>query len=265
MIDRLWRVRNRLQMVGSRHRNAGIVGGMATMPSRAGTAPAAIASALRNVEHLYLYLDRFDEVPAYAVHPHITVLRSQTFGAHGAAGKFLGLSLASDARYYMSFDDDIRYPADFSYQLLCAHRRAGGGAFGVHGSVFNADVRSYKLDRKAYNAPMRLAELTPVQVLATCGTLHAIAELNFDVRSWQYHNMVDLCFAFEAKRAGVPLAVIARPRDWIVRIGDKQEDSIFVKLLKDDQVQTRLVRHLLGQPPLDEQQDLSQPAFAISA
>lgn len=89
-----------------------------------------------------------------------------------------------------------------------------------------------------------------MDVLATCGTLHAVDELRFDVRECELRNRVDLCFAFEATKAGVPLGVILRHKRWISRLGDMQEDSIFLELLADDSVQTRLVRELLGQPAL---------------
>ena len=46
------------------------------MPSRADTAPRAIASILAQVERLWLFLDRFDVIPAYAEHERIHVLRT---------------------------------------------------------------------------------------------------------------------------------------------------------------------------------------------
>lgn len=231
--------------------------------SRSGRLPAAILGSRNatpapsdtlpkvwNKSWPVTYLDNFDQVPAYAEHPRITPLRSQDHGRLYAAGKFLGLTLCAGARYYMTFDDDIYYPPDFSYRLKRAHRASGRGAFGVHGSVFSNDVRSFSRDRTAFDAPARLWFSSPVQVLATCGTLHAVDELCFDVREWELRNMVDLCFAFEPKNAGVPLGVKSRHKGWIRRLEDMQEDSIFLKLLADDSVQTRLVRELLGQPAL---------------
>ena len=42
------------------------VAGMATMPSRAATAPRAIESVLPQVDRLWLFVDRFDAMPEYA-------------------------------------------------------------------------------------------------------------------------------------------------------------------------------------------------------
>ena len=61
------------------------------MPSRADTAPRAIASILAQVERLWLFLDRFDAIPAYAKDERIHVLRSAEVGDIRANGEVLPL------------------------------------------------------------------------------------------------------------------------------------------------------------------------------
>lgn len=217
------------------------------MPSRADTAPMAIESALANVDHLYLYLDKFDVIPSYAKHERMTILRSQDMGEIGANGKLLGLSLCDGADYYACFDDDILYPNNFIQRLYreCV-KYEDRVAVGVHGSVFEADIASYRQDRKVYDAVSRLCFGKRVDVLATCGTLHPIAEMKFDVKQWSDVNMVDLGFAFEAKNVGLGLRVVSRRKRWIQRLGRCQADSIYAKLRQDDALQTLKVKELLG-------------------
>ncbi|NRA37139.1 MAG: hypothetical protein HRU15_03280 [Planctomycetes bacterium] len=223
------------------------IGGMATMPSRANTAPQAISSALDNVEHLYLYLDRFDEVPHYAKHERITIFCSQDVGEIGANGKLLALSAAEGADYYACFDDDILYPKNFVERL---HRELekfdNHIAVGVHGSVFNENITSYYRDRIIFNAPHPLIWGKEVDILATCGTLHSIAAMKFDVRKWNDVNMVDLGFALEAKKAGLKLRVVARKKGWVKRLSSKQPDSISMNLKLNDTVQTKKINELVG-------------------
>src|SRR5262245_24698174 len=93
------------------------VGGMATMPPRSGTAPRAIASILPQVSRLWLFLDRFDAVPSYALDSRIGVLRSQDCGDLRANGKLLGLVQESSPCTFFSLDDDIEYPIDYCFEL----------------------------------------------------------------------------------------------------------------------------------------------------
>ncbi len=79
-----------------------LVAGMATMPSRAETAPRAIASVLSQVDRLWLFLDRFDDTPAFARDPRIQVVRSQELGDLRANGKFAALFLDDEPFTFFS-------------------------------------------------------------------------------------------------------------------------------------------------------------------
>lgn len=223
-----------------------IAAGMATMPSRGDTAPRAIASVLPNVDRLYLFLDRFEMVPDYALDPKVEVLRSQDYGDLKANGKLLGLWLDEDADYYLCCDDDIAYPADFGNRMVAACRRRGNrSVVGVHGSRFKKPFRSYFEDRRIYFSRNRLRLPRRVDIIATNGCLHATSALRFDVRQWQQVNMVDLHFTLEARRAKLGLSVVAKQLNWVEVLGKDQVDSIFTALVKDDSRQTAIAHELM--------------------
>ena len=219
---------------------------MATMPTRYKTAPAAIESALKNIDHLFLYLDKFDKVPNYAVNDRITILRSQDHGEIGANGKFLGLALATNAQYYMCFDDDYLYPNDLSKRLVAECRRYHNhSAIGVHGHVLQQPFTSFLKDRIDFCAWMSLGSGRHVDILGTAGLIFSLQALTFDVRRWQHINMVDFCFALEAKAAQLPLRIISRQTGWLQQLDKRQPDSIWKRVQMDDTVQSLLARELL--------------------
>ena len=96
---------------------------MATMPSRFDTAPRAIAFVLSQVVRLWLFLDRFDTVPSYAMHQRIRVVRSQDLGAMTANGKLVGVALDEEPSLFFSVEDVIEYPPEYFETLEANSRR----------------------------------------------------------------------------------------------------------------------------------------------
>lgn len=225
------------------------VAGMATMPSRANTAPQAIASILPQVARLWLFLDRFDVIPEYARHVRIEVLRSQAEGDFRANGKLLGLGREVEGCTFFAVDDDIAYPAAYCDTLerhLAAFR--GPAAVGVHGAILHPPVASYARDMTVLHRRARQSQAQEVDVLGTDSLAFRASEMRVDVREWAHVNMVDLSFALEARRRGVPLAVIPRAAYWMNALGEDQPDSIWQGVLRDDSRQTSLARELLALP-----------------
>ncbi|MGH1352242.1 MAG: hypothetical protein ACRBBN_15745 [Methyloligellaceae bacterium] len=224
-----------------------IVAGMATMPSRIGYAERAIRSVLKNANKLYLFLDNFNEIPTFAKHEKIIPLLSQEWGDHKANGKFLGLKIDDKADYYLACDDDIEYAENFSRRLLSECIKYGNNiSIGIHGSNFHDSIQSYSKDRKIRTLRERRWFGCRVDVIATCGCLHSVKKMRFNIENWDRVNMVDLCYAFEAKKSGLDLRLISQPRKWVRPITSKQEDSIYHKLIQDDTTQTSLVNDLLN-------------------
>jgi hypothetical protein len=121
---------------------------MATMPSRSHTAPAAIASILPQVDRLWLFLDRFDTVPAYAQHERIRILRSQDTGDLRGNGKFTVLFSDHEPFIFFGVDDDIEYPVDYCGALVRELGRRRGVVVGVHAAVLRSPLTSDARDRK---------------------------------------------------------------------------------------------------------------------
>jgi hypothetical protein len=222
---------------------------MATMPSRAETAPRALASILQQVSRLWLFLDRFDVVPAYARDERIRVVRSQDVGDLRANGKLLGLALEHEPCTYFPVDDDVEYPSDFCRTLEAHLRRYSGPiGVGVHAAILHPAITSYSRDWKVLHRRAAQREERQVDLLGTDSLAVRSSSLRIDVRDWPDVNMVDLHFALTARRQSVPLVSIPRRAHWLKALDENQSDSIWMGVVRDDSRQTELARELVALP-----------------
>jgi hypothetical protein len=225
------------------------VGGMATMPSRFETAPRALASILPQVSRLWLFLDRFESVPSYAFDDRIQVLRSEDWGDLHANGKLLGLVQETGPCTFFSLDDDVEYPTDYCARLESSLERFDGrAAVGVHAAFLDAPVASYVKDMRVMHRRGGLDQHVEVDLLGTDSAAFRTTTLTFDVREWPDVNMVDLSFALTARRRSVPLVAIPRERCWLDPIAERQDDSIWLGVKRDDTAQTALAQRLVEVP-----------------
>jgi hypothetical protein len=222
---------------------------MATMPSRAETAPRAIASILGQVSRLWLFLDRFESIPDYADDPRVLVLRTQAEGDLRGNGKLLGLALEDEPCTYFAVDDDIEYPVDHCRTLERHLDRYGGRAVvGVHAAHLVHPLTSYRDGLHVLHRRASLARAEDVDVLGADSLALRTSTLRFDVRRWPDVNMIDLSFALEARRRGVPLVAVPRRANWVRALDENQPDSIWIGVLTDDSRQTVLAQELLALP-----------------
>lgn len=222
---------------------------MATMPSRRESAPRAIASILGQVDELWLFLDRFEAVPDYALDSRIRVLRSQELGDLRANAKFLRLALEESPCTFFGADDDVLYPTDYCARLESRLRRVGERAVvGVHGGLLPSAVSSYSGDLKVLHRRAPQKREREVDLLGSDSVAFRSSTLAFDVRDWPDVNMVDLCFALTARRRSIPLLSVPRGAYWVQALGEDQEDSIWQGVLRDDSRQTVLAQELVALP-----------------
>ena len=225
------------------------IAGMATMPSRVDTAEGALATILPQIDMLWLFLDRFDEIPSFARDERIRVLRSQEAGDLRANGKLLGVALTDEPCTFFGVDDDIAYPPDYCRTLeTYVDRYEGRAAIGVHGAVLREPMTSYARDTKVLHRRSPQDCLREVDLLGSDSLAFRTSTLRFDVREWGDVNMVDLSFAHVARRRSIPLLMIPRPAHWLSALDENQADSIWVGVLRDDSRQTVLARELLARP-----------------
>ncbi len=227
-----------------------LVGGMATIPSRAESLRIALDGILPQLDHLFLYLDKHSAVPeTFIGHSKITPILPEGRQLEGT-GKFLGLRRLAEPCLYFCFDDDIIYPPSYVAYLASVLRRHRYRALvGVHGNIFRQPVRSYVADRICLHFERGLELECVVDELGT-GTLAFHSEcINLDPTRWQHMHMSDLMVAIEAMRQEVPRLAVRRPPHFLKAITENQPDSLWLQAQRDDSMQTKLLQAAMAHYP----------------
>ena len=229
-----------------------LIGGVATMPSRAHTFRIAVANILPQIDRLYVFFDRHDSVPQeFADHPKIIGLLPSQFGQVKGAGKLLGLRLHAEPCIYFCFDDDILYPPTYVEVLTRAlYRHHLRAIVGLHGTLFRAPHSSYSRDRAVLHFSKAQLVDAHVDELGTGTVAFHSKSFAVDPRRWPFFDMIDLMVAIDAVKQHVPRIVIRRPQGFLTALEQNQADSIHLRLLKDDSRQSRIMRDALGAYPL---------------
>jgi hypothetical protein len=189
--------------------------GVATTPDRLGCFEQAFQAIAAQVDGIHVYLNGHAEVPAFLRGlPQVRCHLSAEHDDLGDAGKFFALPSLSDG-HFLSFDDDIAYPADYADRLI-AGVQAYDCPVGVHGSLLRRDVGSYYRHEGRYTLHFKaaLARDLPVDVLGT-GTLCFDLDRHRPGTRFDYRNMADLWAAEAFARDGTPLVCLRRDEGWL--------------------------------------------------
>ena len=92
---------------------------LCSIPERSELLRKTLASIIPQVDLLYLYLDRYENVPAFikSYYPQIKIVLSREVSGLRDDGKFLPLA-AQDECFYLTVDDDLFYPPDYVATMI---------------------------------------------------------------------------------------------------------------------------------------------------
>jgi hypothetical protein len=229
-----------------------IVGGMASMPSRIDSLRIALPRILPQVDRLYLYLDKYDEVPAeFRKLSKVTcILPTPGSKPIGCSGKFVGLQLFKDECAYFTFDDDIVYPAGYTQHMMRALARTFfKSVVAVHGVQFTMPFKSYSRSRRQLHFRRGLEMDVLVDEVGTGTAAFHSGLLKVNPARWAHANMSDLNFMLECIGHGVPRVCVARPPGFLKPIGELQDDSVFVAMTRDDSRETAILQAAIARHP----------------
>jgi hypothetical protein len=211
--------------------------GLASIPSRVDSLEQVVKALLPQVDEIGVYLNNYQDVPAFLKHPRIRVARSQKHGDVRDNGKFFFVE-KTKADFYATVDDDIAYPENYIAELIRNQKLLGGTqAVGVHGSVYPRPVKKLLANRHLFHFSHATEALTPVDMLGT-GTLL------FNRRYWGLRyseiltpGMADVWLAVAAAKRGFGLWSIPRPENWMHALEQDEEGNLFQEGKFDDSVQ----------------------------
>ena len=224
-------------MLGSSSKKDTVFVGLASIPARVESLEKVINSLLGQVDEIGVYLNNYQDVPAFLKHPRIRVARSQKYGDVRDNGKFFFVE-KTKATFYATVDDDIAYPENYIAELVRNQKLLGGTqAVGVHGSIYPRPVKKLLSNRYLFHFSQPTEALTPVDMLGT-GTLL------FNRRYWSLRysefltpGMADVWLAVAAAKRGFGLWSIPRSENWMYALEQEEEGNLFQEGKFDDSVQ----------------------------
>jgi hypothetical protein len=220
---------------------------IATMASRLETFQQVLPMIHAQVDHVCVYLDGYDAIPAFlAGFDRVTVRRAEECGDLHCSSRFLCLKELNDPTVVVVFDDDIVYPPDYVARLVQGLQQLEGAAvIGVHGRIFLPPHQSYARNVATLHFTHQLPEARYVHELGTGTSAFISSNLDIDPRQWDDTHMDDIVIAIEAQRRGLPRVALARARGWLRPCIEHQDDTLWDRTLRDDAEQSRRMRDLL--------------------
>ena len=218
---------------------------LASIPRRVALLECTVASLLPQVDELGVFLNGYNQIPAFLDHPRIVVARSQDHEDRGDAGKFFW---KPERGYHLTCDDDLVYPPDYVRRMIEgieAYEREAVVSF--HGAqVIHGTFSS----RCIFHCTRRLPEDVRAHLPGT-GVLgyHADLRLRFNFsEDFKHSNMADVWAAVKAKREQVPVYVRKHDGGWVVAQRDPESRTIYQHFAGRSDVQDRIIREAAPWP-----------------
>lgn len=241
VVRRPYPVFGRLLVGEGRYDGNKITACMATYPPREDKLRIVVAALLPQVDAINIYLNGYDQVPAFLKHSRINVVVGGPDLRDN--GKFHFTQDVPDG-FCFTVDDDIAYPPEYVQSLIRKiefyERKA---VIGLHGTVYAKPIRSFFKGRTLLHFEEGLDMDVVVNQLGT-GTVAFHTSLLRPELSWfETTGMADVWLALEARRRRIPLVAISREAHWLLPIGT-EETTLFREFRKNDDMQTDVVRQL---------------------
>lgn len=222
-------------------KNRQVVATIASMPSRVASLAKVVDAIYPQVDRLAVYLNNYDEVPAFLKRKNIVVARSQDHGDLKDNGKFFFRDEVRDAIHF-TLDDDINYPSNYvSYMLAKLIQYDMKVAVGVHGVIFDPEFKKFLRRRYVYHFEESLREDRIVNLLGTGTLAYDARAISLSCEDFSTTGMVDIWFARAAREGGVPLVAVERSRRFLSPISPKSDQNLMTVARRDDEVHTKLV------------------------
>lgn len=228
-----------------------VIGNVCSVPSRVEKLAHVVERILPQVDHLNVYLDKYDRVPQFLSGlENLTVRLSSEFDVDFRDNaKFLAfedLKRSGKSFQYLTIDDDIVYPFDYvrtlTNRLDSFENRV---IVGVHGVVCEEEPTGYFRRRFIYH--FQFDALNTPRLVNNLGTgtvcFHSDLFDTLDPRRWPLGGMVDIFLALEARRLRIPMLAIDRHANWIKEFESEQNaTTLFGEFGEKEET---LLRHLV--------------------
>lgn len=205
------------------------VGTMCTFPGRFGFVGDVIASAARQVDHLFVYVNETTEgFPDISALDNVTVLDGRDHaGDMSANGKIYPLDMMQDCLVFV-FDDDFIFPPDYVSRYKALFDLFDNKCcVTTHGSILLPQTDWYYNRASVF---LSIRHQRHMQMVNLCGSgTFAFHQSTLPCRTDDFlpDVMVDLQFSILARDAGLPIWCLPRREGWLTNIKSEGLWSVF--------------------------------------
>lgn len=228
-----------------------ITASVASIPSRQEGLRQVVDNLLSQVDRVTVFLNGYGNVPTFLERPRVLVARSEDHGRLEDNGKFFFDCQIGDSGFHCTVDDDLDYPPDYVARSLTKVLQYGRqAAVGYHGIRIRRSFSSYyDLDsRNVDSYRFDLLQDRPAHILGTGTVTYDRSVLQPMLSDFGDTRMADIWFALYAKRVGAPFVCASHERGYLRELEAAALDSIYDGGMKDDHVQTGLIRSAMPWP-----------------
>jgi glycosyltransferase involved in cell wall biosynthesis len=198
------------------------IGAMASSPERIASLRTALPSILNQFDLIYLYLNKYESIPDFCIHPKIAVtLSTKGVGDLCDSGKFYSLPFSEES-YIFTLDDNIIYPEDYTQKMIhyieVFSRKT---VVGVHGINFPKGSFSDFKQTEVFNF-MKQNYGGFVDLLGTGTIAWHNSILQPTLNDFKTKDVCDVWFARLAALSEVSLFSVPREENWLRSINGNQ-------------------------------------------
>ncbi|TLP94740.1 glycosyltransferase family 2 protein [Nesterenkonia salmonea] len=225
-----------------------VIANVCSIPKREEGLRSVIEALAPQCDRIVVYLDGYGHTPSFLDRSDVSITAIHSSDRPGLRdnGKFIELERLSQRQedaYYITVDDDIRYPVDYVPHLLLKLSEYNDSAVvGTHGVILPSWPRGYFSDNRfVYKFTKGLESDKAVNVLGT-GTTAFRASLfhGFNLSNFAEPGMADVYWATHCKNLNVPMICVERHTSWLQEMSFSQ-DNLFQEFTADDPTQSELV------------------------
>lgn len=197
-----------------------IVYSLATIPERINNLDIIIPSILNQCDLLYVNLVNYTTIPSILNNNKIKI---NQFTNVGSEIRFYNYNEINNKSYYLTIDDDILYPDNYSDIMISSMKKYNNEALMcVHGSVIDKKLnRNYYLrNRQVLHFTSNLSNDTIVMIPGVGTSCFYKENMSIDLDNYTQKNMSDVftgCFLAEQNVSRIS---VKRPKNWLMPLNE---------------------------------------------
>jgi hypothetical protein len=228
-----------------------VTANMATFKKRKEFLPYVVREVLPCVDRLRIYLNDYDEIPDFLVHPKIDVVFGK--GDIRAKGKYYFLPTSFEKQYYFSIDDDFIYHPSYFLKSIQYLKKNQTHVISNHGVLiyYNNNDQTYKQTYKKYNSgALDCLNDHETNILGT-GMLcfdAAFTKIPYTKQVFPFNGMIDLCMSKYLLSHKKKMVVRAHRADEIFSLHEESRfktADLNYKLSNDKQFENLRIKFLI--------------------